>query len=49
LRKEKIRIYEWIYQIKNGEVRIFDQKYKQFVNTSKVKEELIDESNRFEL
>jgi carbonic anhydrase len=49
LREDKIRIYGWIYQLETGEIRIFDQKSKQFVNTSEVKEELINESNRFEL
>lgn len=49
LRLNKIRIYGWVYQFETGEVTIYDQHKKEFVKSVSVREEILNDSNRFEL
>lgn len=49
LRQHKIRIYGWVYQFETGEVTIYDQLQKSFVKSASVKEEVLNEPDRFEL
>lgn len=49
LRQNKIRIYGWVYQFETGQVTVYDHTQKKFVKSVTVKDEVLNEPDRFEL
>ncbi len=49
LREKRVRIFGWVYQFETGSIRIYDRETGGFRSSQEVRNEMMDEANRFAL